>query len=208
MVNGSFLCKGIIGIMKKVFLGMCIFLLVGCDFEQKPYKIEQLGEQQFLLNQKTGDAYIIKDESLLKLDIVSADSIDNGKVITYNNTIAENKLKIDLKVKLLSGVALYNLTVGPTHDKQDNQGKVDYKKTDFKWYEKLVTEKDAYKYINIELTDKDGFKIFTEKQNIQNSFTRIVDSDGKTDAFQYNGHFNIPSVLSAIATNVSITYNL
>lgn len=195
-------------IIIKVLLCISLFLLVGCDFEQNTYKLEQLGKQQFLLNQKIGDAYLIEDGNLVKLNIVSSATIDNSKIITYNNTIEENKLRIDLKVKLLSGVALYKLTISPTYENQDKQDIVDPKKRDFKWFEKLVSGKDVYKYINFELTDKDGFQIYTEKQNIQKSYTRIVDSNGQIGGFQYNGNFDIPSILSSIVTNINISYNL
>lgn len=193
--------------MKKTLLLLCcIVVLTGCNLTENAYKLEKIGEDNFLLNQKTGETYIVQDMNLLKLNIVSPSSYKNSKILTYHEPIAEDKLQIDLKIKLLDNFAFYKLTVMPFLEIIEEAGEKKENMKDFLWYEKLVSGNEPYKKISILLLDSDGFNVFRKNQNINESYTRLIGPDGKTNGFLYEGSFEISPIVSSIASNVNITW--
>ena len=69
-------------------------------------------------------------------------------------------------------------------------------------------DKKLKNYLNIELQGTDGFKLFSHKQHLQDVATRMVNSKGEVQSFDYEGSFSISPFISTIASTISTTYNL
>jgi len=190
----------------KIVITMLLTLvLCGCD---APFDLVEKKGNTYLLNKVIGTVYLVDDTNLIELAEIYSTDKQTGRVITEKFTIKDQKLAVNIRVKLLSDQVLYILVASPVTVKKMQEGKYREVKEDFEWYINLANKNGSNKHITIQLKDMEGFLLFEREVKVNAGPVYVGDDEGKRSAVIYEGRFPLSPELVQYVSYMDITWAL
>ncbi|WP_018404298.1 hypothetical protein, partial [Marinobacter gelidimuriae] len=187
--------------LKLVTLTLLPFLLTGCIQESKEISIEKVGNQTYLINQKSKEAFIVSNERLIQLKKSNPTALKIGEVLNRKGQISKSRIEVDASIKFFESKALYMVTVKPvSKDVTDEKGIITVDKSNFEWYKKAIENYDSQDYIMLVITDSDGFKLHEQKIRISHGYVSMVGNGEDAASYVYEGAININAENSKYAS--------
>ena len=190
--------------MKKTLLILSLVILSGCQQEANNFDIKNVGNNTYLINQKSGDLSVVDNGKLINLQKYK---LPKQNKHTLSGSF-KDKLKFKVDTKFIVDRIYYRLTLeGYVSTELNEQGQYVEKKEDFEWFANEI-KNNEYDAITIQLSDIDGFTLVEKEIFLSKNYIRFSDGEGKVSGFQYEGSFIVNPLLISEVTSLSYTYRI